>query len=101
MDTKHLDNKNDYYSIFGVMFSKTELPIYLIILILELLLAGVYFMNNNIIKIVVFILSCVVAVCIMFYLGFVIFTKQPSNILSADNKYFYLNGQKLENVYII
>lgn len=45
MDTKHLDNKNDYYSIFGVMFSKTELPIYLILLILELLI--VFFLDKN------------------------------------------------------
>ena len=49
MDTKKI-KESEYYSIIGVMFSRTELPLYLIILILELLLAGVYFMNNNIIK---------------------------------------------------
>ena len=69
--------------------------------ILELLLVGVYFINNNKIKKVEFILSCVIVVCIMIYLGFVIFTKHSKNILSTDNEHFYLNGQKLENVYIV
>ena len=69
--------------------------------ILALLLVGVNFMSNNKINKVEFILSCVIVVCIMIYLGFVIFTKHSKNILSTDNEHFYLNGQKLENIFII
>ena len=64
-------------------------------------LLGVCSMKEKGFKIVAFVLSCVVVICIMVYLGFIIFTKQPKNVLSTDNEHFYLNGQKLENVYIL
>ena len=45
MDTKHLENKGDYYSIFGVMFSRTEIPLYLILLLFEITI--MLFLDKN------------------------------------------------------
>lgn len=87
--------------IVAIDFEEKKDFLCLSIFILIILLVGVYFMDNKIIKIVGFALSCVIAVCIMTYLCFVIFTKQTRNILSTDNEHFYLNGQKLEDVYFI
>ena len=74
----------------------------MIFLSIFVLIGGVYITDMKCKKIVLFIILCLFLILLAIYLGIIYFQEQKFyNFLSTDCDSYYLNNEKLSNVYFI
>lgn len=74
----------------------------MIFLSILVLIGGVYITDMKCKKIVLFIILCLFLILLAIYLGIIYFQEQKFyNFLSTDCDSYYLNNEKLSNVYFI